>query len=148
MLTLTRSDTTLHAPNIVEAVHPSGFPQCFRFFFFFYYYYSCLTPMCNRMVLTDLYFPLPTTAQSTDPFIFLHFCIISPPVLHRHGSAFGLTALLILSFIIRNTCCQVIPLLSVRPLVPFCRPICFSFPTPYLCSHQVSNQWSHRLFVC
>ena len=67
----------------------------FRIYFFFIFFYSCLTSMCNRMVMTDLRFPLPTNAQSTEPFLFLHFCIISPPVLHRHGSAFGLPSLLI-----------------------------------------------------
>ena len=86
--------------------------------------------MCNHMVMTDLCFPLPTNAQSTDPFLFLHFCIISPPVLHRHGSAFGLPALLILSFIIRITRCQVIPLLPGPPSGPILLPYLLLLPDP------------------
>lgn len=88
------------------------------------------TATCNRMVMTDIYFPLPTNAQSTDPFLFLHFCIISPPVLHRQGLAFGLPALLILSFAIRVTCCQVVPLLLGPPSGHILPPYLLLSPDP------------------
>ena len=60
-------------------------------------------------------------------FLLLHFCAVLPPVLHRHGSAFGLPALLIPSLIIRTTRYQVIfpllgplsdPILPPYPLLP------------------------------
>lgn len=57
-------------------------------------------------------------------FLLLHFSAVLPPVLHRHGSAFGLPALLILSLIIRSTRYQVILLL----LGPFSDPILPPFP--------------------
>lgn len=79
--------------------------------------------------MTDLiYSPLPTNAQSTDPFLCLHFYIISPPVLHRHSSAVGLPALIILSFIITTTCCQVISLLLGPPSDPMLPPYLLLLP--------------------
>lgn len=45
------------------------------------------------------------------PFFFLHFFIVSPPLLHRYRSAFGLSALQNLSFAIKSACCQAVPLL-------------------------------------
>ena len=96
-----------------------------HFLFLFYFIYSYLTSICNRMVMTDLSpFPLPITAKSNDLFLFLHFCVVLPPLLHRYRSAFGLPALLSLSLIPKTTCCQVVPLLP--------GPLSASILPPYL----------------
>lgn len=50
-----------------------------------------------------LEFPLPSlTPCRLTPFLFLHFCVVSPPVIHRQGPSSGLSTLLILSIIIKT----------------------------------------------
>lgn len=86
--------------------------------------------MCNRMIMADIYFFLLTNAQSTEPFLFLHFCIILPHILHYQGLAFELPALLIPSFTIRTTCYQVVLFFPGPPSGPILPPYLLLLPKP------------------
>lgn len=64
---------------------------------FLHFFYSYLTSMCNSLVMTDLsqFPPFMLSApgpKTEDPFLFLHFSIISPPLLDRYRLTFKLLA--------------------------------------------------------
>ena len=70
---------------------------------YIYIFSSYLTSICNRMVMLDLsHFPPSYQRQVKRPLSFLHFRAVSPPLLPRYRSTFGLTALLNQSFITKN----------------------------------------------